>query len=623
MFTSNSNLSLLLIFSSFIKSAFSASSCCASLSPIPGNPFDNCGGSRSTGAQFATRSPILSRRGQVASAHPLASQAGLEMLKNGGSAVDAALATNLVLAVLEPMMNGPGGDLMVIISLPNSTIQGYNGAGRSSKTFSFSQMQAELASLGLSDIAGQGPLSVTVPGAVQGWCDLHARYGKLAFADVFAPAIYYAENGAPVPQIISNEWSRFSNNSQITTNGLYPHALDGWEETFGGLNGIEGSIFKNPALANTLRLISADPTCASFYKSGPIPDAIVALGATAGLKLTADDLASHHGEWVEPISTTFRGTNVYQLPPNPQGAAALEMLNIIELYNFTSLDFNSPDWLHVHLEAKKLAFADASAFFADPDFSSIPLTGIISKEYAITQSARINMSSAAKTDSPGNPQFYMPSGNKGPLKPSMEEKYGGDTTYLTTSDSDGMQVSWIQSLYEGFGSGIVSPSLGFALQSRGSLFAMVPGHPNVYAPNKRPFHTIMPGLASKLDGSWTLSFGVMGGFMQPQGHSQILSNLLIAGLNLQEAGDAARYYHVGSTAPNSPNNRMTNGGTVELEAGVCDATVAELENRGHTITRASNGGGYQAIMKTRDPVDGGIVYTGASEMRKDGLVAAY
>jgi gamma-glutamyltranspeptidase / glutathione hydrolase len=601
----------------------SASSCCASLSANPNSPLDNCGGSRSTGAQFATRSPVLSRRGQVASAHPLASQAGLDILKAGGSAVDAALATNLVLSVLEPMMNGPGGDLMVIISLPNNTVQGYNGAGRSSKTFSYSQMQAELASLGLSDIAGEGPLSVTVPGAPQGWCDLHARYGKLPFADVFAPAIYYAENGAPVPQIIANEWSRFSNNSQITSGGLYPHALDGWEQVFGGLNGIEGSIFKNTALANTLRLIAADSTCASFYKSGPIPDALIALGETAGLKLTADDLASHHGEWVDPIKTSFQGTSVFELPPNPQGAAALEMLNIIELYNFTSLDFNSPDWLHVHLEAKKLAFADASAFFADPDFATIPLDGIISKEYAITQATRINMSNAAKTDSPGQPQFYKPSGAKNSMHPTLESRYGGDTTYLTTSDSDGMQVSWIQSLYEGFGSGIVSPTLGFALQSRGSLFAMVPGHPNVYAPNKRPFHTIAPALASKQDGSWTLSFGVMGGFMQPQGHAQILSNLLLGGMNLQEAGDSARYYHTGSTAPNSPNNRMSDGGLVELEAGVCDQTIAELEKRGHTISRGSNGGGYQAILKTFDPVDGGIVYTGASEMRKDGQVAAY
>ena len=618
-----SSLSLLFFILSLIPSVISTSSCCSSLSVIPDGPLDNCGGSRPTGAQFATRSPVLSRRGQVASAHPLASQAGLDMLKAGGSAVDAALATNLVLSVLEPMMNGPGGDLMVILSLPNNTVLGYNGAGRSSKTFSFTQMQAELTLLGLTDIAGEGPLSVTVPGAVRGWCDVHSKFGKLSWSTVFEPAIYYATYGAPVPQIISNEWSRFSNNSEITTNGLYPNALDGYIQTFGGLNGIEGSIFKNPALANTLTLISNDPSCNSFYTSGPIPDAIVALGTTAGLKITADDLASHQGEWVTPISTTFKDVTVYELPPNPQGAAALEMLNIIEMYNFTSLDFNSPDWLHVHLDSKKLAFADASAFFADPDFATIPLEGIISKAYAATQRARINMSSAAKTDSPGSPTNYSPKLNGGSKKPSMESKYGGDTTYLTASDSDGLQVSWIQSLYEGFGSGIVSPTLGFALQSRGSLFAMVPDHPNVYAPNKRPFHTIAPALASKSDGSWVLSFGVMGGFMQPQGHAQILSNLLIGGMNLQEAGDAARYYHTGSTAPNSPNNRMNNGGTVELEAGICDSTIDELVARGHTIIRGANSGGYQAILKTRDLLDNGIVYTGASEMRKDGLVAAW
>ena len=449
--------------------AAAAASCCASLGGA--SSLDNCGGSRPVGAPFATRSPVLSRRGQVASAHPLASGAGLEMLQRGGSAVDAAIATNLALGVLEPMMNGMGGDLMAQVwDEASQTLYGYNGAGRSALNFSYAAMQSAIAELGAgTTIPGVGPLSVTVAGAPQGWCDLHARFGKLPWADLFAPAIYYATEGAPVPQIIAEaEWGTIDDSPALNSGGKFPHAIDGWAATFGSVPHAQGDVFANPALAQALTLLSADPTCAAYYKAGPIRDAILGLADTAGLRLTAADLAAHRGEWVTPVSSTFRGADVFQLPPNPQGVAALEMLNILDAFNFSTADFNGADYLHAHIEAKKLAFADASAYFADPAFVSVPVDGLISKAYAATQRARINMTRAARTDSPGSP----PPGRR------LEDVYGGDTTYLTAADSSGMMISLIQSLYTGFGSGIVAPSLGFALQSRGSLFSMEADSPN-------------------------------------------------------------------------------------------------------------------------------------------------
>jgi gamma-glutamyltranspeptidase/glutathione hydrolase len=594
-----------LLFVSLIQICAAApQSCCASLtSVIPS--LDNCGGSRPVGAPFATRSPTLSFRGQVASAHPLASQAGLDILKAGGSAVDAAIATNLVLAVVEPMMNGPGGDLMAIVFV-NETLYGYNGAGRAPMNFSLADLRSRLAEINALEIPTSGPLAITVPGAPRGWCDLHARFGKLSWQSLFASAIDVATNGYPVPQIIAYEWNDIPDSSAITSGGRFPHAHDGWAATFGIPQHSEGSRFSNPALARTLSLLR-DGGCDAFYVSGAVPDALAALAETAGTTFSAADLAAHVGEWVTPISTTYRGVyNLHQLPPNPQGAAALEMLNILEAYNFSAVDFNSADYLHAHVEAKKLAFADASFYFADPLFVSVPVDALVSKPYATTRRALINMTSAAKTDAPGAPQ-------------RLEDVYGGDTTYLTAADSDGNMVSLIQSLYTGFGSGVVAPSLGFALQSRGALFSVQDGAANVYAPGKRPFHTIMPGFVTGPD-SFALSYGVMGGFMQPQGHAQILSNILDHRMNVQEAGDAARYYHSGSSTP--MGDRMTDGGVLQLEAGVCDAVVANLTARGHTVVRGSNTGGYQAILRARSPT-GDLVFSGATEMRKDGLVAAW
>lgn len=582
-----------------------AASCCTSLPTDLPPSFQNCGGSRPVGAPFATRSPTLSFRGQVASAHPLASQAGLDILKGGGSAVDAAIATNLVLAVVEPMMNGPGGDLMAIVYV-NKSLYGYNGAGRAPASFSLSDLRARLAEINAAEIPTTGPLAVTVPGAPRGWCDLHARFGKLPWQNLFTGAIDIATNGHPVPQIIAYEWENITASQSVTSGGRFPHALDGWTATFGAPPHSEGARFTNPALANTLGLLR-DGGCDAFYVSGAIPDALAALAETAGTTFTKSDLAAHAGEWVTPVSATYRGAySLHQLPPNPQGGAALEMLNILEAFNFSRDDFNSADYLHAHIEAKKLAFADASFYFADPAFVDVPVTALVSKPYASTRRALINMSSAARTDSPGAPG-------------RLEDVYGGDTTYLTAADADGSMVSLIQSLYTGFGSGVVAESLGFALQSRGALFSVHDGAANVYAPGKRPFHTIMPGFCTGPD-SFALSFGVMGGFMQPQGQVQIISNIIDHGMNVQEAGDAARYYHSGSSTP--MGDHMIDGGVLQLEAGVCDAVVANLTARGHNVVRGSNSGGYQAILRSRGPT-GDFFYAGATEMRKDGLVAAW
>ena len=481
-------------------------------------------------------------------------------------------------------------------------------------------MSAALAAIGATPyIPSSGPLAITVPGAPRGWCDLHARFGKLPFPDVFAPAIFYARNGAPTPPIIAHEWaSPPLNSAAMTSGGRFPNAGQGWTDVFtvDGAPPATGTVFANDALANTLEAIAVSG-CDAFY-SGPLAVALVSNARVSGHHITAADLAAHVGEWVTPVNTTYRGrVTVHELPPNPQGAAALEALNILEGFDIAAFGAGSADALHVQVEAKKLAFADASRFFGDPAFVNVPLEGIISKGYAATRRALINMTAAAQTDSPGAPPgSRLGSGTT----QRLEDVYGGDTTYLTAADSSGQMVSLIQSLYTGFGSGVVVPSLGFALQSRGSLFSMDKASPNVYAPGKRPFHTIMPGFAHR-DGEAWLSFGVMGGFMQPQGHAQIISNIVDFGLDVQAAGDAARFDHDGSSAPTG--QKMTRGGTLQLEPGVCDAVVADLAHRGHNITRGANTGGYQAIERVSRLASGGFVFAGASELRKDGGVVAY
>ena len=617
--------------------------CCVTM---PNTPHDaslnTCGGSRPVGLPFAGRSPVYAQHGIAATSVPLSTQCALDILKAGGSAVDAAIAANACEGVVEPMMNGMGGDLMAqVYHADTKTLHGYNGAGRSPRGLSYEQMEAELRLLNTSYIPGAGPLGVSVPGAVKGWCDLHEKFGKLPFSRLFESAIGYAKNGHPVAQVIAAEWYIPKNTTDLTSNGKFPDALNGFLDTFtiGADRRIPkaGEIFKNPALADTLTLV-ANGGCDAFY-NGSVAEQYEQAAQYTGLRLTKKDFAEHSGEWVDPVSTTYHDVyKVFELPPNPQGIAALQMLNILEHFNVSQMGHNTADYLHVHVEAKKLAFADRAKFYGDPSFGEPTpalIDWLISKEYATERAALIDMHHAAESVPAGVPPGHIQKDLKFdastyPTKTAetaaeQDAPHTGDTIYLTVADSEGNMVSLIQSNYEGFGSGLVIPGLGFGLQDRGSLFNM-PTLTNVttasnYQPGKRPFHTIIPGFAMKKDeaGTWQpwLSFGVMGGNIQPQGHAQIICNIVDYGMNVQEAGDAARYTHSGSSQPTG--QVMSDGGFVQIESGVCLAVEEELKQRGHTIVRGPNGGGYQAIMYDIEANS----FIGASEMRKDGMAAGY
>ncbi len=544
---------------------------------------------RPEGRAFATRSVVHARHGMVAAAHPLAVQVGLDILKAGGSAVDAAIATNAALAFLEPVSCGPGGDLFAMVWDPETgRLYGLNASGRCPLALTPEKVPAtEDGTIPLFS-----PYSWTVPGCVDGWAELHARFGRLPLERVLAPAAALAREGAPVPQVIAGAWAR-----SVRRFGTMP----GFAEVFlpGGRAPAEGEIFANPALARTLELIGSGGR-AAFYE-GPIARAIVAYSEANGGFFTMEDFRRHRSEWVEPVSTEYRGMTVWELPPNGQGIAALQMLNILEHFDLAAMGRNSTDFWHVMIEAKKLAYADRARHYADPAFADVPVEGLISKEYGARRAARIRMDRAARTVEPGDPRLER-----------------GDTTYLATADSSGMMVSLIQSNYTGFGSGHVIPELGFGLQNRGGLFSLEPGHPNVLAPGKRPFHTIIPAFMGR-NGRPDTAFGVMGGDMQPQGHVQIVVNLVDFGMNLQEAGDAPRFHHGGSSEPTG--TLMTDGGVVHLESGLPLEVRRGLLRRGHRIQEATGTlfGGYQAIR--RDPVTG--VLSGATESRKDGCAAGY
>jgi len=573
---------------------------------------NNCGGTRPTGLPFAGRSPAYAQRGLAATSVMLSTSCARDMRKAGGTAVDGAIAANACEGVVEPMMNGMGGDLMAQVwHGPTKKLHGYNGSGRSPRGMSYEQLKARLDAQSLEYIPGNGPLGVSTPGAVMGWWDLHQRFGKLPWKDLFAPAIAYAEKGHPVAQVIAAEWYVPPNSSTLTSGGAYPHAIDGFLQTFTVPDAATGKrrtprageIFVNKALAATLRKV-AEGGANEFY-NGSIAREFDAYHNVSGLRITSDDLRAHHGEWVTPVSTTYRGKHrIFELPPNPQGIAALQQLNILEHFDLPAMGFNSADYLHAHVEAKKLAFADRAKFYADPEFggpSPELVASLISKEYAAQRVQLINMSRAARVVAPGTPpskaavHLGFPSTAAG----QSLDHTSADTMYLTVADENGTMVSLIQSNYEGFGSGLVIPSLGFGLQDRGSLFNMKEGSANQYEPGKRPFHTIIPGFATVLDDDgqtehpW-LSFGVMGGNIQPQGHAQILCNLIDFGMNVQEAGDAARYTHSGSSQPTG--QVMDDGGSVQIEGGVCAGVADELSRRGHHVHRGPNGGGYQAIM---------------------------
>ena len=543
---------------------------------------------RVAGRAIASRSEVIAPHGMAATSQPLATQIALDILKAGGSAVDAAIAANAALGLMEPTGCGIGGDLFAIVwDAEKQELTGLNASGRSPRAMTLEYFQKN----GIDKIPPFGPLPVSVPGAVDGWFALHGRYGRLPMTDVLAPAIDYANKGFPVSEVIAHYFK--SNERRI---GEYP----GFKETFmpGGHVPKKGEMFRNPRLASTYAAI-AEKGRDEFYK-GAIARKIDAHMAENGGLLTYEDLAAHESEWVTPVSTTYRGWDVYELPPNGQGIAALQILNILEGFDIGSMGFGSAEYLHVLVEAKKLAWEDRAKFYADMDFVDVPVERLISKNYANERRELISMDRASRT---------LPAGDA-----KLED---GDTIYLTVADKDGNMVSLIQSNYRGMGSGMIPGELGFVLQDRAELFALDAGHANVVEGGKRPFHTIIPAFVMK-DGKPLISFGLMGGGMQPQGHAQVIVNMVDFGMNLQEAGDAARVNHVGSSEPTG--TKMIDGGVVHLESEFSQETRDKLEALGHTLGPTNGSfGGYQAIMW--DEVQS--VYYGASEVRKDGQAAGY
>ena len=487
-------------------------------------------GDRVTGASWATRSVVLATNGMAATSHPLASQVAIDILKQGGSAVDAAIAANAAIGLMEPTGNGIGGDIFAIVWDPKTEkLYGLNGSGRSPKGQTLAQLKTKIGDV--SEIPNWGSAPVTVPGTVDGWFELHNKFGTLPMAKNLQPAIDYANRGFPVTEVISYYMGIYQERYQRLYKAGEIEEIANYQSTFleNGQYIKEGQIFKNPDLANTLTKI-ANGGRDAFYQ-GEIADTMDAYFKRIGGPLRKEDFASHTSTWITPVSVNYRGYDVWELPPNGQGIAALQMLNILEGFDLKSMGHNSADTLHVMTEAKKLAFEDRARFYADPDFYNVPLDGLLSKDYANQRRKLISMDKAATQVEHGDPKLI-----------------DGDTIYLTVADKNGMMVSLIQSNYRGMGSGLVADGLGFIFQNRGAQFALTKGHPNVYAPGKRPFHTIIPAFMTK-DGKPVMSFGLMGGAMQPQGHVQMVVNILDFGMNVQQAGDAARFHHKGSTEP--------------------------------------------------------------------------
>ena len=554
--------------------------------------------------EFAAGSAVLARNGVAATSQPLATQVALDILQRGGSAVDAAIAANAMLGVTEPYGCGPGGDLLALVWDPASAkLHGLNASGRAPAGLSVDQLRALI---GARDrLPMYGPLTLTVPGTVDGWFELHERFGKLPMPEVLAPAIRYARQGVPIVEYVAWRWQL--GDDWLRAAAEVDGKLGGYQATFlidGKVPGY-GDVFRNPGLAETYELIAAQGRDA-FYR-GAIARRIAGYVKSVGGYVDVADLESHRSDWVQPIAVNYRGYDVYQVPPNSQGLAVLQMLNILEGFDVGAMGYSNPDYWHVLVEAKKLAFEDRARFYADPEFVQIPVEQLLSREYATQRRKLINPNQALKNLKPGDPRLAK-----------------GDTTYLSVADRDGMMISLIQSHYWAFGSGLVPPGLGFALQNRGSQFALQATHANVYAPRKRTFNTIMPGFVMK-DGQPWLSFGVMGGSAQPQGQVQVLVNLIDFGMGVQAAGDAARMYHKGS-ATSTGQPPTPGGGKLYLEPAIGGQVLQELQRRGHDVsyvdinnTLRSYTGGYQGIL--RDPDTG--VYYGASEMRTDGQAAGY
>ena len=538
---------------------------------------------RITGLPFATRSEVIGQNGMAATSHPLATQTAIDVLKSGGNAIDAAIAANAVLGLVEPTGCGIGGDLFAIVwDEKTNQLYGLNSSGPASKKMSIDYVKQQ----GFEKIPAYGALPVTVPGAVAGWSALHDKFGKLPFENLFNNAIDYANNGFPVTELIAYYLERSSSVFKD-----YENFSSVWMPS--GTTPKKGEIFKNPLLAKTYQAI-AKTNGQSFYEGSTAAEIIKILNEN-GNPMSLGDLRNFSPEWVEPVSTNYRGYDVWELPPNGQGIAALQILNILENYDIRKMGFDSAEYVHLFVEAKKLAFEDRAKYYADSNFSSIPTTKLISKEYALERNKLINMNNAAKRFDAG-----------------LED---GDTIYLTVADKYGNMVSLIQSNYRGMGSGIVPDNSGFMLQDRGEMFSMDPNHKNSLIGGKRPFHTIIPAFITK-DNEPYISFGLMGGAMQPQGHAQIVINLIDFDMNLQEAGDAPRIRHMGSSEPTG--EVMEDGGYLTLESGFSTDIRNQLSKLGHTLKDEKGGyGGYQAIMLIDD------VYYGASESRKDGQASGY
>lgn len=545
-------------------------------------------GDRINGRAFATRSEIIARQGMAATSHPLATQIAIDILQQGGTAVDAAIAANAALGLMEPTGSGMGGDLFALVWIDQGKkLYGLNASGRSPDGLALEEFKRQ----GFKDIPMIGPLSVSVPGAVDGWFQLHERFGKLEMEQLLEPTIRYARQGFPVTEVIAHSWAASDENLRDQPNFSSTFLPEGKAPS-------EGTIFRNLDLAATLEKIAQEGRDV-FYR-GAIAQTIDQFCKRAGCFLRARDLAEHTSTWVEPVSVNYRGYQVWELPPNGQGIATLQMLNILEAFDLRSMGHNSVEALHHLVEAKKIVFEDRAKFYADPDFNAIPVAELISKEYANERRQLLDPEKASSEIPAGDPKLQI-----------------GDTIYLTVADQDHNMVSLIQSNYAGFGSGLVPDGLGFGLQNRGALFNLEEGHFNSYAPHKRPFHTIIPAFVTQ-DGEPFLSFGVMGGDMQPQGHVQILTNIIDFEMNLQEAGDAPRFYHRGSSSPTG--SITTDGGELALESGVPEKVREGLAARGHRLVSVTGQfGGYQAI--GYDAAND--AYRGASESRKDGMAMGY
>ena len=549
------------------------------LSSIPLIGYD-----RITGFDFASRSEIISTNGMAATSHPLATQTAIDVLQRGGNAIDAAIAANAVLGLMEPTGCGIGGDLFAIVWIENDKkLYGLNASGPAPKNISIDKILEK----DLKQIPPYGPLPVTVPGTVAGWKELHNRFGSLPFKDLFNEAIDFSENGFPVTEVVAYYLDLSADRFKS-----YPNFKDVWMPT--GTTPKKGDIFKNPLLASTYRKI-AESGGNDFY-NGEIANEIVRFINSQGGYFSIDDLKNYKPEWIRPVSTSYRGYDIWELPPNGQGIAALQLLNILENFDIESLGFGSAEYIHLFTEAKKIVYEDRAKYYADLNFSNVPVDVLISKEYAKSRSKLINMKSASKSFDPG----------------VIED---GDTIYLTVADKDGNMISLIQSNYRGMGSGMVPNNLGFMLQDRGEMFSLDKNHNNSLKGGKRPFHTIIPAFITK-DSEPYISFGLMGGAMQPQGHAQIVINIIDFKMNLQEAGDAPRIRHVGASQPTG--EKMLDGGYLSLEKGISNQEINKLKKLGHKFQYDLGGfGGYQAIMVK----DG--VYFGASDSRKDGQASGY